>query len=354
MKGPLPYLIRRLVWIPLFVIAVVSLIAAVPVWLLVAAFASRFVPGRWRILRVTWFLIVYLVFDAAMILVLFGLWLASGFGWKLSAPAFQQAHYSLAGWWLRRIVGSAKRTFNLTFANDDSAGPVAEQGAALAAGSPLLLFSRHAGPGDSVLLVDAALNQLGRRPRIILKDLLKMEPVIDIVLNRLPNYFVPSSGSARSGSAEAIGRLAGGLGADDCLILFPEGGNYTQARHERAVEKLEASGRPALASRARRMEHLLPPKPTGALTAIEAAPDASIAFIGHVGLERLSTLGDLWRGIPMDSTVVTRVWLVPPAEVPPQDEREHWLYDRWAEMDAWIDAQLDEEAVAADDGDADR
>ena len=41
---------------------------------------------------------------------MFGLWIGSGFGWKIRSPAFQTAHYWLLGWMLRLIIGSAKRT----------------------------------------------------------------------------------------------------------------------------------------------------------------------------------------------------------------------------------------------------
>ena len=98
--------------------------------------------------------------------------------------------------------------------------------------------------------------------------------------------------------------------AGDALVMFPEGGNYTDGRHARAVEKLEEIGRPMVWPQAQQMQHLLPPKPTGALAAIAAAPDAHIAFVGHVGLEELRTMKDLWRGIPMDAHIVSRLWYV--------------------------------------------
>ncbi len=44
-----------------------------------------------------WAGIVYVVWDATALLVLFGLWLASGFGWKKRSPAFQRVHYVVTG-----------------------------------------------------------------------------------------------------------------------------------------------------------------------------------------------------------------------------------------------------------------
>lgn len=79
MKRPPPYLIRRLVIAPLFVVGAVLALTSIPLWLLIAAFASRFVPGHWRILRVAWFLFLYVGLEAFMLVVLFVTWVATGF-----------------------------------------------------------------------------------------------------------------------------------------------------------------------------------------------------------------------------------------------------------------------------------
>ena len=334
MSGPPPYWFRRIIWAPAFVVGTVALFTTLPLWVVVAAFASRIVPGRWRILRVAWFLFVYLLFESLMLAMLFVLWIASGFGWKIRSPRFEDLHYSLAAWWLRRVMGSARRTFNLVIERDDPEDTQVDQ-----TDRPLIVFSRHAGPGDSFLLIDALLNRAYHRPRIVLKDLLQLDPCVDVVLSRLPNRFIPSKGRAGSVVIDSIAELSGGMGPGDAFVLFPEGGNFTPARHTRAIEKLEEIGRPGLADQARQMRHVLPPKPTGALTAIAAAPNADIVFVGHVGLEELSTMKDLWRGIPMDANVVTRLWHVSAHEIPPEPEREQWLYDYWKQMDEWIDRQ---------------
>ena len=335
-KGPPPYLVRRLIIAPAFILATVLLFGAVPLWLLVAAFASRYVPGRWRPLRVSWFLFVYLAYESLMLVVMFVLWIASGFGWKLKSPTFVNIHYQVAGWWLRRVMGSARFTFNLEINTE-------RPGDDELSDRPLLVFSRHAGPGDSFLLIDGLLNNRGRRPRIILKDLLKIDPCVDVTLSRLPNRFIPSKGRAGDAVVASIAELSAGIGAGDALVLFPEGGNFTQGRRERAIQKLEDIGRPGLADQARDMQHVLPPKPTGALTAIEAAPEADIVFVGHTGLEELATARDLWRGIPMDSNVAAKIWRVDREDIPPEAGREQWLYDQWAEIDDWIDQNISDQ-----------
>ena len=335
MKGPPPYLVRRLLIGPAFVLLPVIGLATLPLWLIVASFASRYVPGRWRPLRVAWFLFVYLAFEAIMLLALFGLWIASGFGWRLRSERFQSLHYRLAGWWLRRVMGSARRTFNLQVEVENRLG---DRG-----GRPLLVFSRHAGPGDSFLLIDGLLNgTANRRPRVVLKDLLRLDPCVDVVLSRLPNRFIPSRGRAGEAVVASIEEMSRTMSPEDALVIFPEGGNFTPSRWERSIRKLEEAGRPGLAERARDMRNLLPPKPTGALTAIEACDVADVVFVGHVGLEHLSTVRDLWRGIPMDAHVRSRLWVVEADDIPPPDEREAWLYDRWQEMDDWISGHIGE------------
>ena len=331
-----PYIVRRVIIAPLVVAAVGIAILLLPLALVIAAFLSRYVPGRWRILRVLWFLFVYLALEALGLVVLFVIWIVSGFGWKLRTPAFREAHYQFMAWWLRRVLGSARRTFRISIDIElPEVHPSPERA--------LLVLSRHAGPGDSLLLIDALLNgdQGRRRPRIVLKDMLQWDPCVDVLVNRLPNRFVPARGGGGPAAIEAIAELTSTMGAGDAFVIFPEGGNFTPKRRTRAIEKLDEIGRPGLADRARAMEHVLPPKPAGTLAAIEAAPEADVLFVGHVGLEGLSTVRDIWRGIPMDAAVVAQYWVTPADQVPPPEERERWLYDRWQALDEWIDGVVD-------------
>ncbi len=105
--------IRRLVIAPGLVVGVLLLTITLPLILVGAAFVSRYVPGKWRILRIVWFLFLYLLVEAAALTMLFALWIISGFGWKIGSPAFIDAHYALLAWMLRRVVASAKFTFKL-------------------------------------------------------------------------------------------------------------------------------------------------------------------------------------------------------------------------------------------------
>jgi 1-acyl-sn-glycerol-3-phosphate acyltransferase len=202
----------------------------------------------------------------------------------------------------------------------------------------MLVLSRHAGPGDSFLLVHTLMNRDHlRQPRIVLKDLLQLDPMIDVYLNRLPNHFVSSDHSVGPTSEEAIAELARDLGEEDALLIFPEGANFTPTRRVRAIDRLRRRGLASAVQRAEAMHHVLPPRPGGVTAALAAAPHADVVFVAHTGLEHLSTVRDIWRGLPMDKTLYLRWWFVPAAEIPDGEaEQTDWLYRWWETIDDWI------------------
>ena len=328
------------------VLAVVSL----PVVAIGATFISRYFPGRWRILRIVWFLFLYLVVEAGALIAMFMLWLASGLGWKIRSSSFLGAHYWLFSWMLRRVVASAKFTFKITILDESPPTRRPPEGGR----RPILVFSRHAGPGDSMMLLDALCNRFHRRPRIVLKEFLQWDPALDVMLNRLPSSFVPVGRKDAATVLGAITEIAGSMGSDDAFVIFPEGANFTEKRYKRSLEKLYEIGRPDLAERASQLKNTLPPRSRGVTAALAAAPaNSDVFFVGHAGLETFVSWGDIWRGMPMDTTVAVHVWHVPAEEVPTVERQEEWLFDTWATIDRWISSRLSATGeVAFDDPDA--
>ncbi len=306
-------------------------------WLIVAvaAIVSLALPGRLRITRVVWLTGLYLLWDAVAIVALAGLWVWHGFGTRIDSVASQHHHYAFARGMLRFLFAQARWTLRLEVeiadANVDR----------IADARPIIVVSRHAGPGDSLILVHALLNKFAREPAIVLKDTLQWDPAVDILLNRIPSKFVTPRAHRGSGAPDgraAVGALAGALGPDGALLIFPEGANATPRRRARRIEALRAAGRDRLAARAEAMPHVMPPHPGGVLAAIEARPDAVVLVVAHTGLERLSTVGDVWRELPVDKRIVLKGWATDVAELPADRAgREAWLYDRWEQVDAWID-----------------
>ena len=340
--------VRRLLIDPGFVVGMAVVALSLPVVLVVVAFLSRYVPGKWRPLRIIWFLFLYLVVDVVAVVGLFLLWIVSGFGWRIRSPGFQKAHYRLFGWMLRRVVASAKFTFKVKTVPEGEIPRTAGEGRS----RPILILSRHAGPGDSLLVMDGLYNRFGRQPRIVLKEFLQWDPAIDIMLNRLPSAFVPATGRAGNPVIEAIEAMTASMDVNDAFVIFPEGVNYTIKRHLRAIQKLREIGRPDLAERAESLKNTLPPKPKGVMTALAAAPGKTdVFFIGHSGLETLVSFGDIWRGMPMGTQVAIKAWYFPAERIPPPEEQETWLYDIWGEIDSWITEKLSDTAEPFDDHD---
>ncbi|MCZ6739057.1 MAG: 1-acyl-sn-glycerol-3-phosphate acyltransferase [Actinobacteria bacterium] len=340
--------VRRLLIDPGFVLGMGVVALSLPVVLVVVAFLSRYVPGKWRPLRIIWFLFLYLVVDVVAVVGLFLLWIVSGFGWRIRSPGFQKAHYRLFGWMLRRVVASAKFTFKVKTVPEGEIPRTFGEGRS----RPILILSRHAGPGDSLLVMDGLYNRFGRQPRIVLKEFLQWDPAIDIMLNRLPSAFVPATGKAGNPVIEAIEAMTASMDVNDAFVIFPEGGNYTIKRHLRAIQKLKEIGRPDLAERAESLKNTLPPKPKGVMTALAAAPGKTdVFFIGHSGLETLVSFGDIWRGMPMGTQVAIKAWYFPAERIPPPEEQETWLYDTWGEIDSWITEKLSDTAEPFDDHD---
>jgi 1-acyl-sn-glycerol-3-phosphate acyltransferase len=122
-------------------------------------------------------------------------------------------------------------------------------------------------------------------------------------------------------------------------VIFPEGGNFTPQRRERAIEKLRKLGLERMAQRAKQMQNVLAPRPGGFLAALEAAPEADVVMVAHTGLDHLLTVADIWRELPMDKQLVMRWWRVPRSEIPAtREERIDWLFSWWEDIDRWVDA----------------
>ena len=324
-------LFRRVVVAPAIVVLTVLLLTTIPLWLLVAALLSPLVQGRLRPLRLLWLAMMHLVLESIILVELFGLWIASGFGYFIRRPWFERVHYDIAQAYLRIFFREARRVLRLKIVTQGPA-PDAHPG------EPLLVCCRHAGPGDSFTLMYALMHWYRREPRVVLKDTLAWDPAIDVILNRVPSRFISSNPKAGADFETQIGELARNLDSNDAFVIFPEGGNFTPRRRQRAIEKLRRLGLEAMAKRAENMKNVLAPRPGGVIAALDAAPDADIILVAHTGLDHLLTVADVWRELPMDKQIIMRWWRVPREEIPDgRDDRIDWLFSRWEEIDRWID-----------------
>jgi 1-acyl-sn-glycerol-3-phosphate acyltransferase len=323
-------LLRRLVVAPAVVVIAVLAWATLPLWLVAAAALSPLLPGRWRALRLLWLFVLAVSLEALLLAVLLGWWVASGFGRWLRTPYWERMHYDLVQSVMWGLFREARRVLKLRI-RTDGPSPDAHPG------RPLVVACRHAGPGDSFTLVHALMHWYDREPRIVLKDTMAWDPLVDVLLRRIPARFITTNPRPGEGTTDQIADLARGLDENDALVIFPEGGNFTAERRDRAIARLHKLGLHRLAERAEAMTTVLAPRPGGLFAALDAAPDADVVLVAHTGLDHLLTVGDLWRELPMDKVIVMRWWDVPRSEIPAgKDERVEWLYDWWERVDDWV------------------
>jgi 1-acyl-sn-glycerol-3-phosphate acyltransferase len=295
--------------------------------------------GRWRAPRIGAFALLYLVVDVSGVVVATAHWVRHPM--RMSARRAGESGDTAAYAELARLLGvlyrAAARTFGLDVRITPPLGPTRPAARSDRGGRPLLVLARHAGPGDSFLVVHSLLAGVGLRPYIVLKRLLRLDPCLDILLSRVPHCFVPAPHGVRT--ERGMAALAARMGAGDALVLFPEGGNFTERRHRRAIGALRRLGRERQAAAAEAMPHVLAPHTAGVLAVLKAAPTADVVFVAHTGLDRITSVRTGWAALPLRGRVEAHWWQVPAGRIPAGDEaRSDWLFTNWARMDAWIAA----------------
>ncbi|MCP3990041.1 MAG: hypothetical protein GY724_13275 [Actinomycetia bacterium] len=337
MDNPPPRWFRRLLMTPLVFVGAVILALVAPVILLIAAVIDL-VIDRKR-LRVSRFVGVGLAFCVVEVYGLFALltvWIGSGFGLFMGRRFWVRANTVLLGQYLALITRAIRLCLGFSFfPSSDRVG----------AGRQLLL-PRHAGPGDAFLIARVVVRDFGRRIHMVGAAKLQWDPFLDISGERLGFHYVAANPSDRAAELERIRQLSSSLEADETLVIFPEGGNYTTGRRVESIKALEERGNHEQAARARRLKHTLLPKTGGLTAAIDGAPDAIVVFVAHAGLEQLHGFGDLWASVPLNRTVRAHGWSVPINDRPSdRASQANWLFDHWQTVDDWIESNIDYEQI---------
>ena len=352
-------LLRRIVTIPTLLVLLVLWAALLIPVVLVSSLIGLRPGGRARAARINIFVVIYMVAEVVGLLCAGWLWIRAAFGRRIGAQRHQDAHYVLLGRLLDRLYQVGSALFALQIdpprsvaggggggCGGDGGGGGGDGDAAPplppTPGRPLLVLSRHAGPGDSFLLVYALLALVHRRPRIVLKQTLVLDPLIDVVLSRLPHCYVGRGEAEGDRAISEIRELSRTTGPADALLVFPEGGNFTWQRRVRAIASLRRRGLMRATARAQHLRNVLPPQPAGVFAAIDAAPHADLVFVAHTGLDHMQSVGQVWRGLPLARTVEVTWWTVPTERVPREEDARHrWLDDNWSRIDAWITRSQD-------------
>jgi 1-acyl-sn-glycerol-3-phosphate acyltransferase len=316
-------------WVPLaFALALLSLVVA-----LASTVTMPLGRRRHRPLRVALFAALFLCLDALLVVCCAALWLRQPIARRRDDRRWSSAHQRLLAATLSVLIAAARPLFGFRVQVQEP--PDRER----IAGRPLLVIARHGGPGDSFALTEMLMSRYNRRPAIVLKESLRWDPGLDLLLGRLPTCFVrPGAGAA---AQEQMAELARTMRSDDAILLFPEGRNWTPRRYLRAIARLHRTGRGEAAADAADNRNVLPPQPAGMLACLRGRPDLAVAVVAHTGLEDLVSPADVWRALPVSgSPMIVRWWHEAARRLPGTDEgRREWLRLQWAIVDSWIDAR---------------
>jgi 1-acyl-sn-glycerol-3-phosphate acyltransferase len=332
------YAVRRLLILPLMLVLAAVVFVLLPVVGVVQAIAALGVVAgrrsRWRALRLWVFAAVYCAGECLCVLACLLLWLASPVPRWRDGDRWQARHVQVLSWYLGMLMHTAGRViaFRLTLE--------CPRGASIAPDRPVIVLGRHAGPGASLVLIRVLLRDRGRVPKIVLKEKLRLDPALDVLLTRIGCAFIGAGGAAGA-AVTAVAGLASQLTSRDALVLFPEGSDWTPTRHWRAVRRLRRKGMSAQADAVAEMPNVLPPRPAGTFAALQAAPAAELAVFMHTGHDELLDAASIWRALPLRRELHMVWWNEPRPELASEQECSRWLNQTWVNIDAWIQEQGD-------------
>lgn len=316
---------RRAVSVPLYLLAATLVVGGAPLWLCLSFLADVALPSRGAFprTRALLFLCLYLVCEIVGVLAAVLLTPVALAG----RDAVISANAALQRAWTAALFHGSVRIFGFR---------VEVEGQDLARQGPMLLFVRHTSTADTVIAAALVANPNKIVLRYVLKRELLWDPCLDIVGQRLPNTFVRRDGAQRDAEIQAVVALTEGLDARSAVLIYPEGTRFSKEKLAKAVEGLRGRGLAALADRAAAFRHVLPPRLGGPVALLDAT-DCDVVLVEHAGFEGAASMREFWGGGLVGRTIRVRLRRFPATAIP-RDDREGWLFDRWAEMDAWVEA----------------
>jgi len=325
---------RRLVTIPRSVLTFLLMVALAPIVIpiAIAIDAFRWVATRKPAMttRILAFGFVFFAVESVGLARLFLSWLRCGLG--TNRRRLVDDAWPVQVWWARTLLAAVKGIFRIR---------IVVSGQEKAAPGPIIAMFRHASIVDNLLPAVLITADLGIKLRWIVKRELLAIPALDVAGRRLPNYFVDRQSEDPRGELRRIRALGEHLGAEDGVLIYPEGTRFTEGRRRRALERMRRSN-DLLLPVAEQLRHVMPPRPGGTLALLDSGADVVLGV--HQGLEGFAKLGDLWSGALMGRTVHVNLERVPATSIPRgRRDRVAWLYDRWADMDEWIELRTREQ-----------
>lgn len=293
--------------------------------LTIDAFRDR----RFPLIRAYMLVVFYGVWELVGVLAAFIVWPVSGVWLGEDRHRFVRWNYSLQRLWAKGLARAGLRLFSMRLYVEDDGYVFSDQ--------PILLLVRHTSLADTILATYLVSVQKGFRLRYVMKRELLWDPCLDIVGNRLPNYFVDRRSANTRAEAEAVAALADDLGAREGVILWPESTRFTAEKLRRALTRLNSTGDAQLLEIARGLSCVLPPRLLGTLGLLERNPSMDVVFCAHTGFENAASFLDFFRGSMIGRKICVRFWGCPAACIPrDRQEQKVWLYENWRRIDDFV------------------
>jgi 1-acyl-sn-glycerol-3-phosphate acyltransferase len=320
---------------PVMVLGVVSMAALLlvltPVWLpvLLLVDAAR-LNWRFPLVRFTAFGLLWAWLETLGIVGAVVLWL-------IGQSRNQNANFVLQKLWTRGVVGALGLTVGLH---------IEVEGADTLGDGPFIALCRHASLADSVMSAWVFMTASGLRPRYVLKKELKLDPCLDVVGHRLPNYFLDRSSSNLASELQGIEQMAQGLTAKEIAVIFPEGTRANDVKRRRILERLRERS-PERAVRLEKLKYLMAPKTAGVTALLAAVPNAKVVTMWHAGFDGMDSFRGIVQHLAKSAVrVQVKVTEHQRATVATGEAFVAWLDEQWCVMDQAVSEIISEQSLA--------
>ncbi len=310
---------KWLITVPLVLLTLGILITTLP-FTLIAALLISLLPAYRGAFRALLFLLCFVVCETAGVVISAFLWLR----YRNNEKEFIRANYRLQFGWSAALVNCARWVFSLTFHTHNSEA---------LDGPAVLMLPRHASIGDTVLPITYYAIPQKIPLRYVIKKELQWDPCLEIVGNRLPNYFVDRLSQNSDEEVANVVALLNATPPEEGLLLYPEGTRFSAAKHKQLTAKASADPDSELAQQLARWPKLLPPRLGGCLGLLSANKHHDLLFFAHSGFEGSASFIELINGGWSHSEVHIEFWRVPYDEIPTSPaEQKEFLFEQWDKM----------------------
>jgi 1-acyl-sn-glycerol-3-phosphate acyltransferase len=257
--------------------------------------------------------------------------------WVVGQSKNKNANFALQKLWTRGVVGALGLTVGLS---------IEVEGADELGDGPFIALCRHASLADSVMSAWVFMTSSRLRPRYVLKKELKLDPCLDVVGHRLPNYFLDRSSSDVATELQGIEQMALGLTTDEIAVIFPEGTRANDVKRQRILDRVREKS-PERAEKLEKLKYLMAPKTAGVTTLLAAVPNAKVVTMWHAGFDGMDSFRGIVRHLAKSAVRVhVKVTEHQRATVASGEAFVAWLDEQWCAMDKAVGLRISDKSLS--------